>query len=44
MKLLMLLLYALAACAVFVLATSVTINVLLTDESTVACPDLRALT
>ncbi len=43
MKLLRLLLYALAASAVFVLATSVTINVLLTDESTVACPDLRGL-
>jgi serine/threonine-protein kinase len=43
MKLLTLLLYALAACAVFVLATSVTIKVLLTDESTVACPDLRGL-
>jgi serine/threonine-protein kinase len=43
MKLLTLLLYALAASAVFVLAASFTIKVLLTDESTVACPDLTGL-
>jgi len=43
MTLLKLLLYALAASAVFVLATSFTISFLLTDESTVACPDLTGL-
>lgn len=43
MKLLKLLLYALAASAVFILCTSLTIEFLLTDESTVACPDLTGL-
>ncbi len=43
MKWLKLLCYALAGVAVFVLATSFTIKVLLTDESTVTCPDLTGL-
>jgi serine/threonine-protein kinase len=43
MTLLKLFLYALAALAVFVLATSFSIEFLLTDESTVACPDLTGL-
>jgi serine/threonine-protein kinase len=43
MTLLKVLLYALAACVVFILSTSLTIEFLLTDESTVACPDLTGL-
>jgi serine/threonine-protein kinase len=43
MTLLKLLLYALAGAAVFILCTSFTISFLLTDESTVACPDLTGL-
>jgi beta-lactam-binding protein with PASTA domain len=36
-------LYALAACAVFILAASFTVKFLVTDESTVVCPDLTGL-
>ncbi len=43
MKWLKILCYALAGVAVFVLATSLTIKFLVTDESTVACPDLTGL-
>jgi serine/threonine-protein kinase len=43
MKLLKILLYAMAASAVFILCTSLTIKFLLTDESTVACPDVTGL-
>src|SRR5208337_1839082 len=43
MKWLKILLYALTASAVFILATSFTIKFLVTDESTVACPDVTGL-
>ncbi len=43
MKLLRILLYAVAACVVFVAATSLSIKVLLLDDVTIACPDVIGL-